>query len=255
MARWRRGRRARRLRRQRIPYRLWRAAAGPVLAPYRLAGRARVRLRALAGEFLQAKVFTGARGQAIDDALRVAIAAEACLPVLALGLRWYRGWREIIVYPGSFVVEHEVEDSAGVVHRERRVLGGEAWDRGPVILAWEDVRPDADLRRQGVSLVLHEFAHKLDMQSGTANGRPPLHPGMDPRRWAEVLSRAYARLQSEAEWGGGFIDPYGAESPAEFFAVASEHFFLAPEALQREAPELYGQLRLFYRQDPARGLA
>lgn len=248
----RRGWRARRLRRARPPYPLWRRVRGGVLDPYCLSRAERVRLRALAGEFLRRKVITGAQGQPVDDFLRLAVAAQACLPVLNLGLDWYRGWREIIVYPGSFVVERDTMDAAGVVHRERRVLGGEAWDRGPVILAWEDLRPDAGARAEGVNLVLHEFAHKLDMQSGAANGRPPLHRDMDPRRWAAVFSQAYARLQRELDAGGpGFLDPYAASDPAEFFSVASEAFFEDPVGLRQAAPELYDQLRRFYRQDPA----
>ncbi len=247
---------ARRLRSTRIPWPLWQAAvrAAPLLV--RVAPRDRWRLRALAGRFLRDKTISGARGLAPDDFSRVFIAAQACLPVLRLGLDWYRGWTEVIVYPDTFVVERDEYDAGGVVHRSRRALAGESWDRGPVILSWADAHPAQGHRQPGSNVILHEFAHKLDLLNGAANGMPPLHSGMSRREWTETFSAAYAQLCRQLERGQHTpLDPYAGEGPAEFFAVASEEFFEDPVHLQRAYPAVYDQLSRFYRQDPLTGSA
>jgi len=173
------------------------------------------------------------------------------LLILELGPEYFDGWLEIIVYPGSFVVEREQQDVAGLVHKRRAVLGGEAWGRGPVILAWDDAQPDALTRSEGSSVILHEFAHKLDMLNGAANGMPPLHPDMNRHDWTRIFNHAYEQLRARIDQQlRTDIDPYAAENPAEFFAVISEAFFLLPTRLHHDHPDLYDQLRLFYRQDP-----
>jgi len=246
----------RQLRRRRIPAQLWRQVTETALGHYRLTARELQRLRNLASLFLQQKIINGAGGQEVDDTMRAVIAAQACLLILNLDLDWFGGWREIIVYPGSFVVDridHEDPGAAGlgVVHEQRAVLDGEAWGRGPVILAWDDARPDAHRHGEAFNVILHEFAHKLDMLNGTANGMPPLHPGMDQQRWTRVFTRAFDRLHAQIEQQQlGSIDPYGAEDPGEFFAVATEAFFQTPRQLYRECPDVYTQLAQFYRQDP-----
>lgn len=241
----------RQLRRHRIPQALWARVVDDALLHYRLSHQELHRLRELASLFLQEKVINGAGGQVVDDTMRVTIAAEACLLILNLGLEYFDGWQEIIVYPGSFVVTREEQDELGLVHERRAVLGGEAWGRGPVILAWDDAQPGAHPHGEGTNVILHEFAHKLDMLNGKANGMPPLHPGMDQPTWTQVFSQAFEHLQMRVQrQHRTCIDPYGAENPAEFFAVVSEEFFQTPACLQENHPELYGQLRLFYRQDP-----
>lgn len=198
--------------------------------------------------FLVEKSVVGVQGLVLSDAMRLRIAVQACLPVLALGLDWYRDVRSVLVYPGGFVARHEYQDEDGVVHVERAALSGEAWEQGPVILSWEDVAAESPA---GVNLVIHEFAHKLDMLNGAANGLPPLHAGMSVQQWAVDFAAAYAALAAEAELGGAMaLDAYAAQDPAECFAVLSEAFFAAPDLLQGSYPEVYGQLRLFYRQDP-----
>lgn len=245
-------RRRRLLRRHAIADSAWRAAlAHCTLAAGRGPAQHR-RLRELATLFLATKRFHGAAGLEVDAEAALAIAIQAAVPILGLGIEWYRGWTSVIVYPGTFVARREEPDADGVVHRTRHALSGEAWDRGPLVLSWEDARPHADPYGPAGNVVIHECAHKLDMLDGAANGHPPLHPGMDARAWSTILARAYDTLQGRLAAGlATFLDPYAAESPAEFFAVASEAFFAAPVALLESEPELYGQLRLFYRQDPA----
>ena len=207
------------------------------------------RLADLALLFLRDKRLDPARGLELTDSMRLAIALQACLPVLELGLDWYRGWYAVIVYPEEFVPEREVMGDDGVVWTEQEVKSGEAWEQGPIILSWADVEAGVD--RDGYNVVIHELAHKLDMRDGSANGCPPLHAGMSPKVWAETFSAAYAdlcrRVDADEETP---IDPYATESPAEFFAVVSESFFELPGMLYGEYPRVYGQLREFYRQDP-----
>lgn len=209
-----------------------------------------MRLRELVILFLHEKSIEAAGDLAINDAIRLEIAAQACLPILNLGLDYYRGWVTVIVYPGAFWARHDYVDHSGVVHSEHSPRLGEAWERGPVILSWEDVIASAAAAEEG-NIVIHELAHKLDMLSGEANGLPPLHPPMRLPVWSRVFTAAYEDLCRQLEQGlETMIDPYAAEDPAEFFAVVSEAFFTAPAVLRLCYPEVYGQLRDFYRQDP-----
>ena len=203
-------------------------------------------LRALALLFLAEKRLVGAQGFALDDAMRVTIAAQACLPILRLGLDWYEDWVEVIVYPGDFRVQRSQLDETGVVHEWEDELAGEAMPGGPVVLSW-----DAATNDPAINVVIHEFAHKLDMRSGDADGMPPLHPGMSRAAWHAAFSTAYEGFRDRVErrietW----LDPYAAEDPAEFFAVVSEAFFVWPRETARRYPEVYAQLAAFYRQDP-----
>lgn len=235
----------------RIPAAQWQRCARRLPALARLSAGDLERLRDLASLFLLEKTFVGAGGLDIDDDMRVLISAQACLLILNLGLDYYDGWYEIILYPGTFVVEHEEHDMAGVVHSARRELDGEAWGRGPLVLSWADARPAACPHGPGSNVVLHEFAHKLDMLRGDANGMPPLHRDMPGQDWTQALSRAYESLSTAVDRGEETaIDPYAAENPAEFFAVLSEVFFEAPQVLYREYPAVYRQFSRFYRQDP-----
>ena len=215
-----------------------------------LAAGDRRRLRAMALEFLREKEFAGARGFEPGDDVRLAVALQACLPVLNLGLEWYDGWIGIVVYPGDFVIPRKEMDDDGVVHEYDDPVAGEAWHGGPVILSWFDDPDDAE----GMNVVIHEFAHKLDMRNGEADGMPPLPQDMNRRDWAVVFRDAYDHFCRRVDSGEDTaLDPYAAEHPAEFFAVMSEAFFETPALLRAEYPRVYEQLRQFYRQDPAAG--
>ncbi len=190
----------------------------------------------------------GAGGMELSDAMRVSIAAQACLPVLNLGLDVYEGWVGLVVYPAEFRVRKEEMDEFGVVHEFDDHLSGEAWPGGPVILSWED----ATLGGAGYNVVIHEFAHKIHMLREEDEDYPLPFPGMDAAAWRDVLERSYERLCREVDAGRAtLVDPYAAEHPAEFFAVMSEAFFTDAAVLARDWPELYRQLALFYRQDTA----
>jgi Mlc titration factor MtfA (ptsG expression regulator) len=234
-------RRRRVLRRHQIDDALWHEAT------HRLAFILQTpKLRELALLFLSEKEFSGAHGLEVTDAMRVSIAAQACLPILELGLDWYAGFSGIVVYPGDFRVRRSHTDEAGVVHEWDDELAGEAMPGGPVVLSW-----DAAANDPGMNVVIHEFAHKLDMANGEADGLPPLHAGMDRAAWAAAFREAYegfcdALERDKETW----LDPYAAEHPSEFFAVISEAFFEDPAETRRRYPDVYDQLKLFYRQDP-----
>ncbi|MGD8576392.1 MAG: zinc-dependent peptidase [Thiohalophilus sp.] len=214
----------------------------------RLTDDERNRLRRLAILFLHEKSLEGAGELEVDTQLKLVIALQACLPILNLGLDWYDGWVSVVIHPYGFTPVHTEMDEYGVVHQVKNDLSGESWLRGPVVLS-----ADASLEGgiiDGHNLVIHEFAHKLDMQNGAANGMPPLHSDMSAPQWSEAFSAAYADLQRRIEHGKPTpIDHYAATAPAEFFAVLSEVFFEQPQVIQQHYPAVYRQLALFYRQD------
>ena len=244
-------RRRRLLAHQRIDEALWRSVTQSLPFLRGLSREEMQRLQAFSLLLLVEKDISGARGLELDDAMRLSIAVQACLPVLNLGLDRYDEWSEIVVHPGDFRVRVTETDDAGVVHQFDDERAGESWQGGPVVLSWDTARNAPDM-----NVVIHEFAHKLDMAGGGADGMPPLHSGMDRRRWAEVFRAAYEgfcdAVDRERET---WLDPYAAESPAEFFAVVSEAFFIAPQETRRRYPDAYEQLQRFYRQDPAARLA
>jgi Mlc titration factor MtfA (ptsG expression regulator) len=247
----RRWRRRRILRRFAIPDSLWEETLAEAPALARLEPDDRARLRELALLFLHEKRIEPSAGFALDDAMRVRIAALACLPVLNLGLDCYSGFVAVVVYPDEFVIrDRETVDEDGVVHTEDAVLTGEAWEHGPVILSWQDV--EASGQGAGYNVVAHEFAHKLDMQSGEADGVPPLHAGMRKAEWRAAFDAAYASLRAQLDRGEEpWIDPYAAKDPGEFFAVCAELFFDVPEDLAVTYPEVYAELARYFRQNPA----
>jgi Mlc titration factor MtfA (ptsG expression regulator) len=205
------------------------------------------KLRELALLFLAEKQFAGAHGLEVTDTMRLSIAAQACLPILELGLDWYSGWTGIVVYPGDFRVRREMVDEAGVVHQWDDDLAGEAMPGGPVVLSW-----DATAHDPYMNVVIHEFAHKLDMLNGEADGLPPLHADMDRRAWQAALEDAYDGFCDAVDRGRDtWLDPYAAEHRSEFFAVITEAFFEDGRETRRRYPGLYEQLKRFYRQDPA----
>ena len=197
--------------------------------------------------FLAEKEFSGAHGLEVTDGMRVSIAAQACLPILELGIDWYAGWSGVVVYPGDFRVRRREMDEDGVLHEWDDELAGEAMPGGPVVLSWDAAAHDAE-----INVVIHEFAHKLDMLNGEADGLPPLHVGMDRRAWQAAFAAAYEGFCDALERGKDtWLDPYAAEHPAEFFAVLSERFFVEGRETKKRYPDVYDQLKLFYRQDPA----
>lgn len=248
---------------QPLPDALWDATLATLPFIDALDGDEKSRLRALCQDFLAQKEFTSAGGLELTDAMCVSIAAQGCLPILNIGLASYRDWVGIVVYPDEFVIPRSVEDEFGVVHEYDDVASGEAWAGGPLLISWRDAQMAGD----GYNVVIHEFAHKLDMINGDADGVPPLPATISRRDWEATLLAAYddfcervdaAELRgesSEAFYETTGLDDYGAESPGEFFAVMSETFFEAPDVLLDAYPALYAQLRLFYRQDPVTRLA
>lgn len=241
--------RARILKRHTIPHRAFDTALSRLPILHGLDTPERTRLRESASLFVHDKSFSAAGGADIDDATQLAIALQACLLTLNLDDSSYQGWSEIILYPDEFLRQREETDEAGVVHRSRDILAGEAWHGGPLVLSIADVT--ASGQADGTNVVLHEFAHKLDMLNGDANGYPPLHHGMDTASWARDFSAAYAELCSRVDAGEETsIDPYATTNPAEFFAVLTEVFFETPRLLDTEYPAIYRQLQQFYRQHP-----
>lgn len=244
-----RWRRARILKRHAIPFWDFDAALARLPILQRLDASERARLHEAASLFLHDKTFSAAGGAEVDSATPLAIALQACLLTLNLGEASYRGWSEIILYPDEFLRPREEMDEAGVVHHSRDILTGESWLGGPLVLSLADV--EASGQADGFNVVLHEFAHKLDMLNGDANGFPPLHRGMDTAAWAQDFSMAYEDLCRRVDSGEDTaIDPYATADPAEFFAVLTEVFFETPHLLDAEYPAVYRQLQQFFRQHP-----
>lgn len=239
----------RRLRHARLPDLQWQWAIAKRPSLSGLSEREQERLRDLASLFLAEKVLEPAGGLALTAQIGPLIAAQACLPILNLGLDYYRGWRSVILYPAGFLVHHQYTDATGLVHNVHRPLIGEAWERGPVILSWADVEQLPP--EPGLNVVIHEMAHKLDMLNGAVNGLPPLHSDMAVSDWSRAFNAAYQHLCHSVDQSlPTVLDPYAAESPGEFFASVSEAFFETPERVSAVYPEVYWQLQAFYRQDP-----
>jgi Mlc titration factor MtfA (ptsG expression regulator) len=211
------------------------------------------RLRELVVLFLHEKHFSAAAGLQLGVEMQLWVAIQACILVLNLDLDYYRGWSGIILYPEQFVPRHQQVDETGIVHEGDEPYAGEAWLGGPVVLSWADIQGTE--YADGVNVVIHEFAHKLDMLNGDANGFPPLHASMSRAQWSEAFSAAYADFCRRVDGAEDTeIDPYASESAGEFFAVLSEAFFEIPDVVQDEYPQVYAQLAAFYRQDPAERL-
>ncbi len=201
--------------------------------------------------FIAEKQFRGFQGVEITDEVKVTIAAQACLLLLNRSTDYFPKLRFIYVYPSAFYRRHSQVDQAGVHHESRQLLLGESWDYGKVILSWDDTLAGAADPQDGRNVVIHEFAHQLDHESGTTNGAPILAKVALYPNWAKVFQTEFANLQARLRTGiDSVIDPYGATNPAEFFAVTSEIFFERPKALAREHSELYQQLAQYYCVDP-----
>lgn len=240
-----------------------RALAAP-LAPARLAMLARVipiyarldaplqeQLQRLVQQFLYEKKFVGCDGLVVDDEMRVTIAGQACLLLLNRHTRVFPALHTILVYPGAFLVPRNEVDAAGVVTSTRQDLLGESWGDGRVVLAWDHVQRGAADWHDGQNVVLHEFAHQLDSESGSTNGAPYLGSQASYRSWSQVLSRDFAALRADAMLHHhSVLDHYGATSPAEFFAVATETFYEKPWQMAERHPALFEEFAKYYRVDP-----
>ena len=257
---WRERREARVLARRAIPDTLWSntLAQWPFLAERSAADLAE--LRRLTSLFLDAKEFHAAGGLVMDDAIAVGIAAQASLPVLRKGLAAYAGFVGIVVHPDEVVARRESVDEHGVHHAWDEVLAGEAMEGGPVMLSWRDVRAAGVAAEVaagvgsdwGYNVVIHEFAHVLDMGDGVANGMPPLPNAERRADWIRVMDDEYAHFRTAVDRGRPtLLDPYGASGLEEFFAVASESFFVSAPAMRQQHPALYDLLVGYYGQDPA----
>ncbi|MBV8500979.1 MAG: zinc-dependent peptidase [Paucibacter sp.] len=209
-----------------------------------------LRLKKLMQVFLAEKPVIGCGGLAVTDEMRVTIAAMACLPLLGRSRGFYPELRQILLYPGAFVVERPV-NVGGVQMEQRRALAGESWTQGQVLLAWDHVQRDAAHPGDGRNVVVHEFAHQLDQVKGFANGAPPMAHAADYASWSRVMQNEYDALRGRLACGetgesGGLLDAYGATDPAEFFAVSSEVFFERGAELAYWHPALYAELRRYY---------
>ncbi len=208
-------------------------------------------LHKLVQQFLYQKKFVGCAGLAIDDEIRVTIAGLACLLLLNRPTRVYPTLHAVLVYPSAFLVPRKHVDAAGVITEERQDLLGESWGDGRVVLSWDHVQRGAGDWSDGQNVVLHEFAHQLDSESGSNNGAPYLGSQDNYRNWSEVLSRDFAHLRQDAIYGQpSVMDHYGATNPAEFFAVATETFYEKPWQMAERHPALFAELFKYYRVDP-----
>lgn len=227
----------------------WRQAlaAVPILQGFSEDDEAR--LTKLAQQFLARKTLTQI-GVELTSRQQAVLALQAALPILHLGLDWYRGFHEVIIIPEPVTRRQQVQDEFGLVSEWEEENAGESWPQGPLVLAWSELQQDGDW--DGFNLVIHELSHKLDMLGGNADGAPPLPSGMDPRRWTQAMQRAFDELSAQlARHEPTAIDPYAAEHPAEFFAVCCESFFTDPLGLRGAYPAVYEQFVLFFGQQPA----
>lgn len=218
----------------------------------RLGAADRAELFAHARVLLAEKRFEGCAGLNVTEEVRVLIAAQASLLLLHRRVDYFPGLLSILVYPEAYVVPVQYETGGGLVVEEEVDHIGESWETGSLILSWKDVLRGAAGKDDGCNVVLHEFTHQVDGETGETNGIPSIEDGDLRERWSRVFEREFERLGEMANRRRRtFIDDYGASHPSEFFAVATEHFFMDPQGFVRRHAELYGVLRDFWRQDPA----
>lgn len=228
----------------------WQAAEARLPFLDHLSPAERRQLRRLAYDFICGKSWQGVQGLVLTLEMQLEIALQACLLILKRPPGEYDSWEEIVVYPGDFLIPRREMDEHGVVHEYDDTVLGEAWDGGPLLLSWQRAEDGAAMD-DGINVVIHEFAHKLDMATGNADGVPALPDAAARRRWIAAFEPAYLNFCERVDAGEDTaIDPYASEAPAEFFAVLSEVFFETPALLQREYPAVYAELASFYGQTP-----
>jgi len=249
--RWRAARRRSRLRASELPAHLELLLRQNVPLYQRMPAALQAELRGYVSVFLAEKIFVGCDGLEIADVMRVTVAGNACMLLLNRASDHFAGFKSILLYPTTFAAPL-VEYDGGVVTEHFDARSGESWDGGPVVLAWSDVLEGIRDPHDGHNVVLHEFAHKLDEENGGVDGLPILREAEDYEEWARVFSREFADLVDKAQQHHhAFLDEYGATSPPEFFAVATEAFFERGDLMRRRLPDLYLQLQKFYGVDPA----
>ena len=232
-----------------IPEPLWQHACERAAWLRGLSGPRRERLRALSERFLHDKTVSPLGGLQLADEDIVLLAALCCLPLQRLGEAGLQGWSQLILYPEAFRVQRRHLDAAGVLHEWDDALIGESWDNGPLILSWADIQADLQAPHEGFCVAVHEMAHKIDALDGAMDGTPPL-PRAWQRQWADDFQRAYDAFCAQVDAGEEtVIDPYAAEAPEEFFAVASEYHFSAPALLAKAMPGVAAHLQRFYNDD------
>ena len=244
--------RRRRVRRQHFPA-AWREVLRRRMPAFaRLPADLQMQVKKHVQVLIAEKPFIGCAGLVVSDEMRVLIAAQAALLLLNHGAGYFSNLRQVLVYPGAFIVERSQPDAAtGLTHETRSALSGESWQQGQILLSWDDVLAGAADPHDGHNVVIHEFAHQLDQERGRANGAPWLGRREGYARWARVLGAEFAALRQRLAMGeAGVIDAYAATDPAEFFAVVSEHFFEQPAALAAAHPALYAEFARCYRTDP-----
>ena len=201
---------------------------------------------------LEEKHFEAAGGLVLRDEVRVTIAAQAALLLLHRDTDYFPRLTSVIVYPTGYVAADERAEDGIWSEGEDHLLGHTQRDLRALVLSWDEVKAGAADPDDGHNLVLHEFAHQLDFEDGSTDGTPVLESGAQVRAWARVFEEELEALRRAADAGEPTVlDPYGAEDPAEFFAVATETFFERAAALRERHPRLYDELRRFYGQDPA----
>jgi Mlc titration factor MtfA (ptsG expression regulator) len=205
--------------------------------------------------FFAEKNFEGCGGLVLVEEIKVTIAAQACVLLLHREADSFPRVITILVYPSAYLASTAESIGGGVVLEGEQVRLGEAWKGGVVVLSWKEIQAIAAGAVPGQNLVLHEFAHQLDMEDGTAEGTPLLESLRHYTSWKEVMEGEYERLRRDHALGRySVLDHYGATNPAEFFAVATEAFFEKSILLERRHPQLYRELKSYFRQDPARWL-
>jgi Mlc titration factor MtfA (ptsG expression regulator) len=201
--------------------------------------------------FLAEKPILGCAGLQVTDAMRVTIAALACMPLLGARRGYYPEMQRVLLYPGAFMAPHAQVDDDGVHSDGLRALAGQSWAQGQVLLSWDDVRQGAADPADGRNVVIHEFAHQLDQSKGYANGAPPLRTRQAYRCWSSVMQAEFDALHLRLQQGEeGLIEAYAATDPAEFFAVCSELFFERGAELAAQHPPLFAELRGYYHINP-----
>ncbi len=259
MIHWFRNRRRKKLTQVQFPS-LWEEIIRRNVAHYCMLDIAqRAQLRALIQVFIAEKNWEGAGGLELNDEIRVTISAQACLLLLGLPHNYYRNVDSIIVYPSTVVPPPRkpgfFENTFAPVEPAHPIIG-QAFMQGPVIIIWDAALRGGRHPEIGHNVIYHEFAHKLDMLDGSADGTPPLRDRSEFRDWVITCTHEYIRLKKDIEKGRkSFLNDYGATNEAEFFAVATEQFFDQPQLMMKHAPDLYRVLQEYYRQDPFKNMS